>query len=151
MQGTARPLMEEAGVSAGRFVVPRNSASLTPSFAGDRLRRNSRNVAPTESGERVLETLGPALASIHGALDDLGRARGRMPGAVRITATRLAYVMEDRAAAFLTQGRLARLMEEWTPPFPGFFLYCPSRAQMLPVLDAFIAVLRQRRATPASS
>ena len=55
------------------------------------LQRNSRSVAPTEAGERLLETLVPALASIDGALDDLGRARGRISGAVRITATRQAY------------------------------------------------------------
>jgi DNA-binding transcriptional LysR family regulator len=58
----------------------------------------------------------------------------------------VAYVLEDRAARLLAEGRLVRMLADWTPPFPGFFLYYPSRRQMPPTLAAFIAVLRQRRA-----
>lgn len=57
----------------------------------------------------------------------------------------IAYVLEDRAAPFLADGRLVRMLEEWTPPFPGFFLYYPSRRQMPPTLGAFIALLKERR------
>ncbi len=247
------------------------------------LQRNSRSVAPSEAGERLLRTLSPALADIGGALDQLGRARGEVAGTVRITATRqayeavirpvlavflerhpraavevlieyefrdiiagrfdagirigeklegdmialavspplrmaviasplylaahappktppdlndhrcigyrmradgsdiawefkrddrevevrpaaavtvnepeialdaaldglgLAYVLEDRAAPFLADGRLVRLLDDWSPQFPGFFLYHPSRRQMRPVLAALIAILREWR------
>jgi len=36
---------------------------------------------------------------------------------------------------------LVRLLEEWSPPFPGFYLYYPSRRQMLPALRALIDFL----------
>jgi DNA-binding transcriptional LysR family regulator len=54
----------------------------------------------------------------------------------------VAYVLEGRAAQFVAQGRLIRLLEEWTPAFPGFFLYHPSRRQARPVLTAFITLAR---------
>ena len=56
----------------------------------------------------------------------------------------LAYVLEDRAAPFLADGRLVRLLGDWTPPFPGFFLYYPSRRQVPPPLAALIAILRRQ-------
>jgi DNA-binding transcriptional LysR family regulator len=36
-----------------------------------------------------------------------------------------------------------RLLEEWTPAFPGFFLYDPSRRQAPPALSAFVNALRR--------
>ncbi|NVN11690.1 MULTISPECIES: LysR family transcriptional regulator [Nguyenibacter] len=55
----------------------------------------------------------------------------------------IAYVLEDRAAPFVTEGRLVRLFADWTPEFPGFFLYHPSRRQARPVLGAFVAMARE--------
>ncbi len=61
----------------------------------------------------------------------------------------LAYVLESRARPHLDAGRLVEVMREWQAPFPGFFLYYPSRRQVTPALAALIAVLRERRiATP---
>jgi DNA-binding transcriptional LysR family regulator len=57
----------------------------------------------------------------------------------------LAYVLEDQAGAYLASGRLVRLLKEWTPPFPGYFLYYSSRRQMPPTLAALIAALRRGR------
>jgi DNA-binding transcriptional LysR family regulator len=246
------------------------------------LQRNSRSVATTEAGERLLQTLAPALEDIGDALDDLGRRRDSVSGTVRITATRqayeavirpvlaefgashpqatiemlidyefrdiiadrldagirigekleqdmiglrvgpdlrmavvaspsylaarsapkapqdlgqhrcityrmtadgsliaweferakrsievkvkgpltvnepelavdaaldglgLAYVFEDRVAPFLSDGRLVRVLSDWTPSFPGFFLYYPSRRHVPPTLAALIAILRRR-------
>ena len=54
----------------------------------------------------------------------------------------VAYVLEHEAAELLKSGRLLRLLEDWTAPFPGFFLYYPSRKQVSPVLSAFLKVLR---------
>ncbi|MGH8158565.1 MAG: LysR family transcriptional regulator [Rhodanobacter sp.] len=62
----------------------------------------------------------------------------------------VAYVLEREAAAFLASGRLIRLLEGWTAPFPGFFLYYPSRKQASPVLSALLKMLRERRDTPPS-
>jgi DNA-binding transcriptional LysR family regulator len=60
----------------------------------------------------------------------------------------VAYVLEDRAKPFIAAGRLVRLLEDWTPPFPGFFVYYPSRRQVPPTLAALLAILRRQ---PASS
>ncbi|SMG60508.1 LysR family transcriptional regulator [Paraburkholderia susongensis] len=55
----------------------------------------------------------------------------------------VAYVLEHEAASLLASGRLVRLLEDWTPPFPGFFLYYPSRKQVSPVLSAFLKLFRE--------
>jgi DNA-binding transcriptional LysR family regulator len=56
----------------------------------------------------------------------------------------IAYVLEHEAAPHIATGRLIRILEDWTPPFPGFFLYYPSRKQVSPVLTAFLTLLRTR-------
>ncbi|MBI0327242.1 LysR family transcriptional regulator [Burkholderia plantarii] len=56
----------------------------------------------------------------------------------------IAYVLEHEAEAALRAGRLVRLLAAWTAPFPGFYLYYPSRRQVSPVLAAFLATLRER-------
>jgi len=60
----------------------------------------------------------------------------------------VAYVFEHEAADHIAKGRLVRLLEDWTPAFPGFFLYYPSRKQVSPVLAAFLTILRKRRDRP---
>lgn len=57
----------------------------------------------------------------------------------------IAYVIEEQALPLIAEGRLVRLLEDWSPSFPGYFLYYPSRRQMPPTLSAFIAALRQHR------
>ncbi|RAI57076.1 LysR family transcriptional regulator [Roseicella frigidaeris] len=51
------------------------------------LTRTTRSLAPTEAGERLLRTLGPALDDIDAALIGLGALRERPSGTIRITAT----------------------------------------------------------------
>jgi DNA-binding transcriptional LysR family regulator len=41
----------------------------------------------------------------------------------------LAWVTEDRIAEHLESGALIRVLEDWCPPFAGFFLYYPTRKQ----------------------
>jgi DNA-binding transcriptional LysR family regulator len=55
----------------------------------------------------------------------------------------LAYLGEDRAAPHLERGALVRVLESWCQPFPGFFLYYPSRRQQPAALSALIEMLRQ--------
>jgi DNA-binding transcriptional LysR family regulator len=54
------------------------------------------------------------------------------------------YLLAHEVAPYLEDGRLVRLLSEWTPPFPGFHLYYSSRRQMRPVLTAFIQAVRGR-------
>ena len=57
----------------------------------------------------------------------------------------VAYVLEDQASPLIADGRLVRLLADWTPAFPGYFLYYPSRHQIPPVLAALIPTLRRWR------
>jgi DNA-binding transcriptional LysR family regulator len=54
----------------------------------------------------------------------------------------MAFMGEDRAAPYLASGALERVLEDWSPPFPGFFLYYPSRRQQPAALTALIDTLR---------
>ena len=54
----------------------------------------------------------------------------------------LAYLIEDQVASRLKSGALSRVLEDWCPPFPGFFLYYPGRRQVSPALAAFIDAIR---------
>src|SRR5208283_572965 len=49
------------------------------------LTRTTRNVAPTEAGERMLRSLGPALGAIAEALASASAWRERPAGTIRIT------------------------------------------------------------------
>jgi DNA-binding transcriptional LysR family regulator len=50
----------------------------------------------------------------------------------------LGFVLEQAAEDALMRGEVVRIMDDWCPEFPGFFLYYPSRRQMRPALRAFI-------------
>lgn len=55
----------------------------------------------------------------------------------------LAYVFEAQAEALIKQKKLVRVLADWCPAYPGFFLYYPSRRQLPAVLRAFIDFARQ--------
>jgi len=57
----------------------------------------------------------------------------------------LAFMSEELAAPHLATGALERVLEDWCPPFPGFFLYYPSQRQVPPALQALIGTLRLPR------
>ena len=50
----------------------------------------------------------------------------------------LAYLFRYQVQAQLSAGRLVQVLKDWSPPFPGFYLYYPSRRQMPPALRAFV-------------
>jgi DNA-binding transcriptional LysR family regulator len=54
----------------------------------------------------------------------------------------LGYVIEEQVASLLQGGELVRVLEDWCPSFPGFFLYYPGRRQVSPALTAFIDAVR---------
>jgi DNA-binding transcriptional LysR family regulator len=69
-----------------------------------------------------------------------------IPLAVRaaIEGIGLASVLEPFVRDALADGRLQSVLEEWLPPFDGFYLYYPSRFQVPPKLRVFIDFLRER-------
>ncbi|MFD2265194.1 LysR family transcriptional regulator [Lacibacterium aquatile] len=54
----------------------------------------------------------------------------------------IAYVFEAQVTEHLAAGRLERVLEDWCPFYPGFFLYYPSRRQLPAPLRAFIDFTR---------
>ncbi len=56
----------------------------------------------------------------------------------------LAFLDEARVAPHRASGALVRVLEDWCPPFPGFFLYYPRQRQLPAALAALIETLRFR-------
>jgi DNA-binding transcriptional LysR family regulator len=56
----------------------------------------------------------------------------------------IAFMPEDLARAHLDSGELIRVLSDWTPPFPGYFLYYPSRRHHSPAFALFVEALRYR-------
>jgi len=54
----------------------------------------------------------------------------------------LAFLIEDQVTSLVQAGALARVLEDWCPPFPGFFLYYTGRRQVSPGLAALINTIR---------
>ena len=54
----------------------------------------------------------------------------------------LAYTADRYAAPYLADGRLVRVLDDWCPPFPGFYLYYPGRRQISAALRALIETLK---------
>lgn len=55
----------------------------------------------------------------------------------------LAYVADIAVDAELTEGHLARVLEQFLPTTPGLFLYFPRRTQAQPKLRVFIDLAKQ--------
>jgi DNA-binding transcriptional LysR family regulator len=57
----------------------------------------------------------------------------------------LAYMSEWDVVDDLREGRLVRLLADWTPAFPGVCLYYPGRRHVPAGLRAFIDLIHERR------
>ncbi|MVA81045.1 LysR family transcriptional regulator [Agrobacterium vitis] len=56
----------------------------------------------------------------------------------------LAFVFDQRVKEDIAEGKLIRVLEDWCPPFDGFYIYYPTRRQMRPALRAFVDFFRYR-------
>ena len=56
----------------------------------------------------------------------------------------LACVPEDMVKADVADGRLARVLEDWCPTFPGYHLYYPSRRRHTRAFSLLLEALRYR-------
>jgi len=54
----------------------------------------------------------------------------------------IAWLPEEEFAPHLEEGRLIRVLEDWCPPFPGYYLYYPSRRQPSPAFSLVVNALR---------
>ena len=74
---------------------------------------------------------------------DPGLARRAALDGVGLWLTFEGYVHED-----VKSGALVSVLEDWCVPFPGPFLYYPSRRQRPPALEAFVAFVARWRKQP---
>ncbi|WP_084805452.1 LysR family transcriptional regulator [Bradyrhizobium sp. NAS80.1] len=54
----------------------------------------------------------------------------------------LGLVYEEQVAEDIAKRRLIRVLEDWTPPIPGFFMYYPNRQHQPAALSALVNALR---------
>jgi DNA-binding transcriptional LysR family regulator len=66
---------------------------------------------------------------VHAAMDGLG----------------IAYLLSDQVKEHVAAGKLVSMLEAWSPGFPGFHLYYPSRKHASPALRALISLIQERR------
>lgn len=85
--------------------------------------KRSKPVTVSVSGPLILSDVE---LTIRAALDGIG----------------LAFALEEHVAEHIAHGRLVRVLEDWCPPFDGFFLYYPSRRHQPPALQALVDALR---------
>ena len=56
----------------------------------------------------------------------------------------LAYIPEEIILPYVADGRLVRVLQEWSPYWDGYHLYYPSRRQSSPAFVALVGALRHR-------
>lgn len=57
----------------------------------------------------------------------------------------LSIVMRDQVETHLANGDLIQVLPDWSPPFPGYHLYYPSRRQPTPAFSLLVEALRYRK------
>jgi DNA-binding transcriptional LysR family regulator len=55
----------------------------------------------------------------------------------------IGFFLEQDVIEDIEAGRLIRLLDDWTPPFPGLCLYYPGRRHPSAGLAAFLALVRE--------
>lgn len=56
----------------------------------------------------------------------------------------IAFLPADYVESHVRAGRLTEMLDDWTPPFPGYHLYYPSRRQQSPAFALLVEALRYR-------
>jgi DNA-binding transcriptional LysR family regulator len=95
--------------------------------------KGKKSVAVAVQGPLIVDD---AALLVQAALDDVG----------------LTFILESQITEHLASGALIRVLEDWCPPFAGYFLYYPTRRQQPAALAALIDTLRltpkTRKAVP---
>ncbi|KKA12852.1 LysR family transcriptional regulator [Sinorhizobium meliloti] len=61
----------------------------------------------------------------------------------------ITFALEETFRPYIVRGELITALDDYLPPFPGFFLYFPNRRNMAPKLRALIDHVRAYRPTPS--
>lgn len=135
------PDMRMAAVAAPSYLadrpVPRRPEDLTdhicinlrlPTLGGLyawEFEKGGRDVRVWVEGQLVFNTVSLILKA---ALDGFG----------------IAYLPQDQVQASLDDGRLARVLNDWCPPFSGYHLYYPTLCRPSPAFAVLVEALRYR-------
>jgi DNA-binding transcriptional LysR family regulator len=92
--------------------------------------KNGRELKVRNEGQLAFNTITLALKC---ALDGLG----------------LAYLPENVVEQYVAEGRLVRVLAEWSPLLSGYHLYYPSRQQRSPAFTLIVEALRYRERNPS--
>jgi len=57
----------------------------------------------------------------------------------------IGYLPEDAVAPHVRAGELEIVLDDWSPPFDGYFLYYPRQRQSLPAFQIVVEALRHRQ------
>lgn len=95
------------------------------------LRNSDETLEVAVAGRLVVND---SIALVQAALDGLG----------------IAYMINGYIDPLLEQGRLVRVLAEWSPVLPGFTLYYASRKRVSRALRAFIDMIQKPRPGPAA-
>lgn len=104
-------------IDASTFVTGR------PAFIGGSLKKGRKSLSVAVEGPLIVDDVEIV---IRAAVDGVG----------------LAFMSEEHAGPHLASGAFVRVLEDWCQPFPGYFLYYPSRRQQPAALSALIKTLR---------
>lgn len=58
----------------------------------------------------------------------------------------IAFVPEDTVADEIQKGTVEVVLDDWSQPFPGYYIYFPNRRQNLPAFRAIVDALRHKSA-----
>jgi DNA-binding transcriptional LysR family regulator len=67
-----------------------------------------------------------------------------MIAAAAVDGLGLCCLPDDHLAPLVADGRLETVLEDWSPPFPGYHLYYPSRRQSSRAFALLVGALRWR-------
>jgi DNA-binding transcriptional LysR family regulator len=56
----------------------------------------------------------------------------------------VAYLPQDQVQSHIDGDQLTQLLSDWTPAYPGYHLYYPSRRQPTPAFALLVDALRYR-------
>ncbi|MCF3934977.1 LysR family transcriptional regulator [Acuticoccus sp. M5D2P5] len=85
--------------------------------------KDGREIRVRVDGQLTFNYVGPVVAA---ALEGYG----------------FGYVPESLVEEHIAAGRLVSVLEDWSPPFPGYYLYYPHRRQASPAFAVLVDALR---------
>lgn len=134
------PQLRMAAVAAPHYFA-RYAPPQTPQ---DLVRHNCINMRMTSSGGLYVwefdDAEGPVNVRVEGQLTF--NTSAHMVDAA-LAGLGIAFLPEEEFAPHIAEGRLVRVLEEWCHPFPGYYLYYPSRKQPSPAFKLVLEALRE--------